>query len=69
MIPISPDWQEVVGDLYRAYGTYHALLNALAEEGHMPADHSGLCYLRSGKRKRVSWELGVSLLNLHAKLK
>jgi hypothetical protein len=68
MLQVHPDWSRIVGDLYRAYGTYHAMLNALAEQGHMPSDHSGLCYLRSGKRKKVSWELGAALMNLHERI-
>jgi hypothetical protein len=67
-IPINPDWQKIVGDLYRAFGTYHAILNALADQGVTPCDHSPLCYLRSGKRKQVSWQLGAGLLNLHSQL-
>ena len=65
MIPVKPDWQEVVGHLYRRYGSYHAILNALADQGVAPSDHSFLVYLRSGKRKAVSWALGAALLNLH----
>jgi hypothetical protein len=44
------------------------MLNALAEQGIIPSDHSYLCYIRSGKRTKVSWELGAALMNLHAKL-
>jgi hypothetical protein len=69
MIPISPDWSRIVGDLYRAYGTYHAILNALADQGLAQDDHSFLCYLRSGKRKKVSFEYGAALLNLHGQLR
>jgi hypothetical protein len=69
VIPLSPDWSLIVGDIYRAYGTYHAILNKLAEVGVTPSDHSGLCYLRSGKRKKVSFELGAALLNLHSNLR
>jgi hypothetical protein len=69
MIPISPDWRIIVGDLYRAYGSYHALLNELAEQGLAHDDHSFLCYLRSGKRKKVSFEYGAALLNLHGQLR
>ena len=65
MIPVHPDWQQIVGALYRRYGTYHAILNALAEQGIFSDDHSYLCYIRSGKRKKVSWELGAALMNLH----
>ena len=65
MIEVHPDWQHIVGVLYKRYGTYHGLLNALAEQGFMPSDHSGLCYLRSGKRKKVSWEFGAALMNLY----
>lgn len=68
MIPVDVDWSQIVGVLYRNYGTYHAILNALAEQGIVPSDHSYLCYLRSGKRKKVSWELGAALLNLHAQI-
>jgi hypothetical protein len=69
MIPIHPDWSEIVGDLYRAHQTYHGILNALAQIGVCPSDHSFLCYLRSGKRKNVSFEFGAALLNLHAQLR
>lgn len=65
MIEVHPDWSHIVGVLYKRYGTYHGLLNALAEQGFMPSDHSGLCYLRSGKRKKVSWEFGAALMNLY----
>jgi hypothetical protein len=34
-----------------------------------PADHSFLCYLRSGKRKKVCFEFGAALLNLHSQLR
>lgn len=68
-IPIHPDWQEVVGDLYRAHGSYSGILNALAEQGVTPSDHSFLCYLRSGKRKKVCFEFGAALMNLHAQLR
>lgn len=64
LIPVRPDWQQIVGELYRRYRTYHAILNALAEQGVTPCDHSFLVYLRSGKRKKVSWEFGAALLNL-----
>ena len=69
MIPIHPDWSHVVGEIYRAYGTYHAILNKLAEQGLAHDDHSFLCYLRSGKRKKVSFEYGAALLNLYQELK
>ena len=69
MIEVRPDWSRIVGEIYRAYGTYHAILNALAEQGITPSDHSYLCYLRSGKRTKVSWELGAALMNLHASLR
>ena len=69
MIPIRPDWSQVVGEIYRAYGTYHAILNKLAEQGLAHDDHSFLCYLRSGKRKKVSFEYGAALLNLYQELK
>jgi hypothetical protein len=65
VITVRPDWSLIVGALYRKFGTYNGILNALAKQGVMPSDHSGLCYLRSGKRKRVSWELGAALMNLH----
>lgn len=65
MIPPRPDWQTVVGALYRKFGTYHAILNALAEQGVAPCDHSFLVYLRSGERKKVSFEVGAALLNLY----
>ena len=68
MIPVHPDWQHVVGELYRAYGTYHAILNALAPLGATPADHAQLCRLRSGKCKRPIWETGAALLNLYAEI-
>jgi hypothetical protein len=69
LIPIAPDWSLIVGDLYRAYGTYHAILNALADQGLSQYDHAFLCYLRSGKRKKVSFDYGAALLNLHANLR
>ncbi len=69
MLPVHPDWSKVVTDLYRAYETYSGILNALAEQGVYPSDHAFLCYLRSGKRKKVSWEFGAALMNLHAKLR
>lgn len=56
-------------ELHRAYGSYHGILNALAEQGLAHDDHAFLAYLRSGKRKKVSWEYGAGLMNLHAKLK
>lgn len=65
MIPISPDWSKIVGHLYRSHGSYSAILSSLAKAGVVPSDHSFLCYLRSGKRKRVSFELGAALLNLY----
>ncbi len=68
-IPIRPDWQEVVGAIYRAHGSYHAILNKLAEPGLDHDDHSFLCYLRSGKRKKVSFEYGAALMNLYQELK
>lgn len=68
MIPVRPDWSIIVGDLYRAYGSYSAILNALAEQDVEPSDHSFLCYLRSGKRKKVCYEFGAALLNLHRTL-
>lgn len=64
-IPTNPDWTEVVGDLYRRYKSYHAILNAMADQGVTPCDHSFLVYLRSGKRKKVSFEFGAALLNLY----
>jgi hypothetical protein len=64
VIPTNPDWQEIVGRLYRNYGTYSGILNAMAEQGVTPSDHAFLCYLRSGKRKKVSFEFGAALLNL-----
>lgn len=69
MIPTDPNWQDVVGDLYRNYRSYHAILNAMAEQGITPCDHSFLVYLRSGKRKKVCFQFGAALLNLHAKLR
>lgn len=68
-IPTKPDWQEIVGALYRRHGTYHSILNALAEQGIFSDDHSFLCYLRSGKRKKVSFEFGAALLNLYEERK
>lgn len=68
-VPVHPDWSAIVGSLYRRYGTYHALLNALAEQGVISDDHSYLCYIRSGKRKKVSWELGAALWNLYGEIK
>jgi hypothetical protein len=67
LIPVRPDWQLIVGELYRRYHTYHAILNALVEQGVTPSDHAFLCYLRSGKRKNVSWEYGAALMNLYEK--
>lgn len=69
MIPVKPDWQEIVGQLYRTYGTYSGILNAMAEQGVNPSDHAFLCYLRSGKRKNVSFEFGAALLNLYEPIK
>ena len=68
MIPVRPDWQQVVGAIYRAHGSYHAILNKLAEQGIAPSDHSFLCYLRSGKRKNVSFEFGAALMNLYQEI-
>ena len=65
MIPVKPDWSEIVGALYRSYGSYSGILNAMAEQGVTPSDHSFLCYLRSGKRTKVSFEFGAALLNLY----
>ena len=65
LIPVHPDWQHIVCELYRRYHTYHAILNALAEHGVITDDHSFLCYIRSGKRKNVSWPLGAALMNLY----
>jgi hypothetical protein len=67
-IRIHPDWALIVGDLYRAYQSYSAILNAMAELGVNPGDHAFLSYLRSGKRKKVCWEYGAALMNLHAKV-
>jgi len=69
LIPVNPDWTVIVGALYRAFGTYHAILNKLAEQGLAHDDHSFLAYLRSGKRKKVSFEYGAALLNLYQELK
>ena len=63
MIPVKPDWQEIVGRLYRSYGTYHAILNAMADQG-TTCDHSFLVHLRSGERKKVTFQIGAALLNL-----
>jgi hypothetical protein len=69
LVPIAPDWQALMLDLYKAYGTYHAILNALADQGAAPCDHSVLCYIRNGKRKHISWELGAGLMNLWVQLR
>ncbi len=69
MLPTKPDWSKIVGDLYRAYGTYSAILNKMAEMGVTPSDHAFLCYLRSGKRQKVCWEFGAALMNMHTKLR
>lgn len=65
MLPIRPDWSRIVGELYQRYHTYHAILNALADQSVVPADHSFLVHLRSGKRSKVSWEIGSGLMNLY----
>lgn len=41
----------------------------MAEQGVNPSDHAFLCYLRSGKRKNVSFEFGAALLNLYEPIK
>jgi hypothetical protein len=69
MIPTNPNWEVVVGDLYRVYGSYSAILNAMVQFGIAHSDHAFLCYLRSGKRKKVGYEYGAALMNLHSNLR
>lgn len=66
MIPLDPNWKDVVNALYVRYGSYHALLDALDKHGGVSVDHSTLCKLRSGKVKLPSWTTGAALLNLYA---
>lgn len=65
MIPLDPNWRDIVTDLYVHFGTYDKLLDALGTT----ADHSTLCKIRSGKVKRPDWPTGAALLNLHAEIK
>lgn len=64
-IPLAPNWREIVTELYRRYGTYGALQDALSEQASHLVDHSQLVRLRSGEYARPTWQLGAALLNLY----
>lgn len=69
LIPIEPDWADIVSKLHRHYKSYDKLLDAMGTQGCNPCDHSQLSRLQSGKCRRPTWQAGAALLNLYAQLR
>jgi hypothetical protein len=67
-IPLDPDWRKIVLTLRRRHGSYHAVLDQLADRQDHLCDHSTLAYLGSGKTLAPKWRLGAALFNLYTEI-
>lgn len=64
MLPVCPDWPEVINALRQRGLRDKDMLDAIADQGFV-AHHNSIWALRTGRVKSPQYELGAGLMNLY----